>query len=47
MPFFLGVGFRKPHLPFVAPKKYWDLYNVDEMMKKNCKYYSIGRPDTN
>ena len=31
-PFFLGVGFRKPHLPFVAPKKYWDLYNVDEIL---------------
>ena len=24
--FFLGVGFRKPHLPFNCPQKYWDLY---------------------
>ncbi len=28
-PFFLGVGFQKPHLPFTCPQKYWDLYPAD------------------
>ncbi len=29
-PFFMCVGFAKPHLPFAAPKKYWDLYQRDQ-----------------
>ncbi len=30
-PFFFAVGIAKPHLPFVAPRKYWDLYNRADM----------------
>lgn len=30
-PFMFWVGFVKPHLPFNAPSKYWDLYNRDEI----------------
>lgn len=30
-PFFFAVGIHKPHLPFVSPKKYWDLYQREDM----------------
>ncbi|MEO7309278.1 MAG: sulfatase [Chitinophagaceae bacterium] len=32
-PFLLCLGIYKPHLPFVAPKKYWDLYNRNGIAK--------------
>ncbi len=39
-PFFLAVGFWKPHAQFNAPKKYWDLYQRDKLPKLNG-----SRPD--
>lgn len=44
-PFFMGVGFMKPHLPFVAPKKYWDLYQRDTFPLPTLKTPPIGAPE--
>lgn len=30
-PFYMGLGFFRPHLPFAVPKKYWDLYDRDQI----------------
>lgn len=34
-PFFLAVGYKKPHLPFVAPKKFFDLYDPEQLTLAN------------
>ena len=44
-PFFLAVGFLKPHLPFVAPKKYWDLYDPDKIPLPAIDHLPEGAPE--
>jgi len=44
-PFFLAVGFRKPHLPFCAPKKYWDYYKRAEIPPPATDSHPEGAPE--
>jgi len=44
-PFFLAVGFSKPHLPFVAPKRYWDLYDPARIRLAPNPQPPAGVPD--
>jgi len=44
-PFFLAVGFFKPHLPFVAPTKYWNLYPADEVQLPDNYHRPKNAPD--
>jgi len=44
-PFFLAVGMAKPHLPFVAPKKYWDLYDPAKIYVPAFQKLPAGAPE--
>jgi iduronate 2-sulfatase len=44
-PFFLAVGFLKPHLPFVAPKKYWDMYDPSAFKLPDLQKAPEGAPE--
>lgn len=44
-PFFLAVGFFKPHLPFNAPKRYWDLYDPAAFVLDDGQTRVKGAPE--
>jgi len=43
-PFFLAVGFSKPHLPFVSPQKYWDKYDRNAIQLAPFQQLTNGAP---
>ena len=43
-PFYMGLGFFRPHLPFVAPKKYWDMYQREHIPLANNSELSADAP---
>jgi iduronate 2-sulfatase len=43
-PFFLALGFTKPHLPFCAPRKYWQLYDRDTLPLARVTVPPVGAP---
>lgn len=44
-PFFLAVGLIKPHLPFVSPKKYWDMYDPAKIQLASNKFRPKDAPE--
>jgi arylsulfatase A-like enzyme len=40
-PFFYAVGLRKPHLPFTAPKAYWDLYTTTDLVLPHTDSHAV------
>lgn len=45
-PFFLACGFLKPHLPFYAPKKYWDMYDRETIAIADNQYKPENAPSS-
>lgn len=44
-PFFMVLGYQKPHLPFTAPKKYWDMYDRASFPLAEVQTRSKDRPE--
>lgn len=44
-PFFMAVGYVSPHLPFIQPKKFWDMYDHDTIKLADNAYHPENSPD--
>lgn len=43
-PFFMAVGFARPHLPFSVPEKYWNLYDPETLPMPEYEDFPVGAP---
>jgi iduronate 2-sulfatase len=43
-PFFMAVGFVRPHLPFCAPQKYWEMHDPEKLPMPQVKHPPTGSP---
>ena len=43
-PFFFAVGYYRPHLPFNVPKRYWDMYQREQIPLAENDYLPIDAP---
>ena len=44
-PFFMAIGYVSPHLPFIQPKKYWDMYDHDAIKLADNSFQPENSPD--
>jgi len=43
--FFMAIGYVSPHLPFIQPKKYWDMYDHDAIKLADNSFQPKNSPD--
>lgn len=44
-PLFMAIGLKSTHLPFRAPKKYWDLYKKENIQLASFRQKAVDSPD--